>query len=324
MKSTYQTLPFNISVRCAIIALALSLSACGVLPQQNTTPDEPISKRVAGVVNHVDTANREVEITTAKDYRVTPGQRVALHYDNRTTVEFEGKNYRPQDLEQGDRIDAVVEGDARYLSVHSITVTKSSSSGGNYEANDQHISGTLRKINTDNKKLIVDTDERGGEVKVSYNERTRVLFGDRNITISELREYDILDIQLASGDRKMLADTITVVDDRAPSQNKDQLATARGEVVLVDENRRELVIETKDRYLQSFDRGRSNDPRSSFDTRDDDRTTFFYDQDLIVEYEGKYYEPSNLERGDMIEVDYERVGDQLKAKKVLVTSNVRE
>jgi len=333
MKPIQQTLRLNVPARFAIVALALLLSACGSFPQQNY-PDneypgnEPSVSRVAGVVNYVDVANSEIEITTNRDYGVTAGQRVGLHYNNRTTVEFDGNNYRPQDLERGDRIVAEVEGDTRYLSARSILVTRDSSSGGGYVSDDQHdelhFSGTLRQIDKRNKRLIVDTTDRGREVQVRFNKRTQVFFGDRHISISELREYDTLNIELAPGKRNALAETITVVDGRIPSQYDDDLATARGEVVFVDESRRELVIATQDRYLQSVDSRSSSDSRTNFDTRKNDRATFLYERDIIVEYRGENFSPSNLENGDTIEVDYERDGDELWAQRVLVISNVRE
>lgn len=123
-------------------------------------------------------------------------------------MEFEGNTYRPQDLEQGDRIVAEVEGDSRYLSVRSIIVTENSSYGGGYQSDDQHISGTLQKIDTRNKRLIIDTNERGREVQVRFNKRTQVLFGDRNIAISELREYDTLTTALRSSTSGILLSNI--------------------------------------------------------------------------------------------------------------------
>lgn len=72
MKSTRQTLRLNAPVRYAIIALALLLGACGALPQQNEPRQndpgyEPSVASVAGIVNYVDTANSEIEITTERN-----------------------------------------------------------------------------------------------------------------------------------------------------------------------------------------------------------------------------------------------------------------
>jgi hypothetical protein len=274
---------------------------------------------VVGVVDQVDARNNVIEMTTDRDSRGAPGRRLDLYYDAATTVEFEGRDYQPADLEPGDHIVANVDGDVNYLEVHSILVTRDASPGDVFDPDpNQTIVGTLREIDERDRTLTVDVGRDRAAV-VAYDDRTQVLYGDRRIAITELRAYDELQINLVPGTREGLADTISIVHGDPASYPGDGIATARGEVVFVDESRRELVIISDDRGLASFDAGRSTDPRANFDTGRDDRTTFQYEPNVVVEYRGDYYGPSNLERGDGVEIDYERVGDELWANRILVT-----
>jgi hypothetical protein len=213
-------------------------------------------------------------------------------------------------------------GDIAFLEVRSILVTEDGSPGGVFGTDDRHISGTLRRIDNRDRTLIVETNDRAREAVVSFDGRTRVLYDDRNIAISELREFDELEIELVPNSG--LAETITVVDSEYASDAGDDFATARGEVVFVDEDRRELVITRDDRFRSSLDSGSSFDSRNSFDTRDDQRATFRYERDVIVEFQGDFYGPSSLERGDGVEIDYERIGEDLWAERIVVTHNGRQ
>ena len=51
----------------------------------------------------------DVDQDYRSDLRGGSGDEVAIYYDDRTIVEFEGRSYRPEDLERGDRIAAEVD-----------------------------------------------------------------------------------------------------------------------------------------------------------------------------------------------------------------------
>lgn len=330
MRSLWSISPFNTLLATLIASLAL-LTACGGLgsgPEPETRSDTLLD-RVAGVVNRVDTLNQVIDMTTDRDSQVVPGRRIDINYDELTTVEFEGNVFRPADLEPGDRIVAEVEDVGASLAVRSIIVTDDASPGGvvGRTTDDQHIVGTLRALDTRASTITVDTDNYSLDQVVGFDSRTRVFYGSRAIEITELRERDELEIELVSGVRDPLANTIRVVDSgytpNAGGNTGSDAATARGEVVLVDENRLELVIDTDESFPSVLDSTRSYDPRSSFDTRSGRRTTFRYEPGVIVEYQGDYYAPSNLEQGDGVEISYERTGDMLWAKRILVIYNSR-
>jgi hypothetical protein len=321
MKPIRPTLPIKALVPFTIAALALLLIACGALPgaDRDDAPgnDSPRLERIEGVVDRVDPANRAIEVTANRDSPVAPGQRVTLNYDDLTNVTYEGRDYRPEELEPGDHIIADVQGQAPFFEARIIAVTVDSSPDDlpDIGTDDRLVTGTLRAIDSRNRTLTVDTGSRAREAVISFDSRTRVVYGNRSIAITELREFDELEIELVPGARAQLADTVTVVDSGYAADSGGESATARGEVVLIDESRRELVITTDDRF--------PFDTRNSFDTRKDERATFRYDPNVIVEYEGEYYGPSNLDRGDRVAIDYERSGDDLWAKRILVTASVR-
>jgi len=48
-----------------------------------------------------------------------------------------------------------------------------------------------------------------------------------------------------------------------------------------------------------------------------------YDSETVVEFEGRRYQPENLERGDEVQIDLRDVGGQLLAEEIQVVSDAR-
>src|SRR3954465_9639739 len=100
----------------ATALLALTLGACAssdvgpIFPGPN---GQAVSE-VKGIVRSVDTRNDcviELDNATATDYRLnndgygnSSGGRSTLYCDRNTRIVFQGKTYRPEDLERGDEI----------------------------------------------------------------------------------------------------------------------------------------------------------------------------------------------------------------------------
>lgn len=269
--------------------------------------------KLEGTVEGVDTRNQALAVSTDRDSPVAPGQRVNLYYDSDTVVTYQNQRYEPQALERGDRIVAEVQDTGRGLAVESIVVTEDSTPnvGGDPDPIYRDIAGTIRRIDTRSNTLVVDPFGGQGDTVVSFDSRTRVYLDDRSIDLDGLRVGDEVEIELATGTREALADTITVTDNRVAREPSRDYHTVRGQVAAVDERRRELVLTTRDPLI------------SGFNVSDRNTVTFRYDEDVIVEYRGDFYGPTNLERGDGVEVEYARMGDSLWAEKILVTSSVR-
>ncbi len=59
---------------------------------------------VRGTVVAVSTSDRRIDLDVTYVNNLRDNQRGSIYYDANTVVEFEGKSYRPEDLERGDEI----------------------------------------------------------------------------------------------------------------------------------------------------------------------------------------------------------------------------
>lgn len=194
---------------------------------------------VRGTVRTVDTRDRVIVVdsegTSSGNYlRNGNGNEVVLYYDDRTTVEFQGQTYRPEDLERGDRIDADVERSGSRLLAQQIDVlydatggTSTSSSGtyGTYDDNDdlgtnaQELRGVVRSINTRDRTVQIEerlsygATGRPDMVTVYYDAGTTVEFEGRNYKPENLEQGDLVEIELSRVGGRLMAQEILVVDE---------------------------------------------------------------------------------------------------------------
>src|SRR5262245_22131221 len=88
-------------------------------------PSSSRADEVQGTVERVDTLDRRIVIDGDASYRTdlrNGNEELSLYYDDRTTVEYQGQTFRPQDLEPGDRIRADVGQSGNRLMVDRIEV----------------------------------------------------------------------------------------------------------------------------------------------------------------------------------------------------------
>ncbi len=234
---THRNIP-SISLFAALVA-ALLFTACGssgigdILgsPRDDSQSSYPGSVGdVRGTVERVDTRDRFIVVNGEEGYRSNlrnGNDEIIVYYDNNTTVRHDGRTYRPEDLERGDRIEIDVDQSGSRLLAQDIQVVYDATAG----------SGT-------------------GSSQDDYQ------------TISELRG------------------TVRYVDTRA----------------------RTLEIEPRS---------------SSFSTGSSDIVTVRYDTSTTVEFEGRSYQPENLERGDEVEIEVRDLNGQLLAEQILVVGEGR-
>ena len=188
------------------------------------------ANNVRGTVQRVDTVDRRIlvdrEGTSGNYLRNGNDDRVvSLYYDDRTTVEYQGKSYRPQDLESGDRILADVSETSGRLVAEEIQVLQdaSSSTGSTGTYDDQRSSqlrGTVSYIDTRNLTLEIQpsgsttfSTGRSGVVLVHYDANTPVEYQGRSYKPENLERGDEVEIEVRDLGNRLVADGILVVRD---------------------------------------------------------------------------------------------------------------
>ena len=204
---------------------------------------------VQGTVRSVDTRSRLIYVESEDSrYNLRNGndsRELVLYYDDRTTVEHDGRTYRPEDLERGDRIQADVAQSGDRLVAQQIEVVYDVSSG------------------TGSGGTLGGRDDR-------YENR----------------------------------------DDRG-----DRVSDLRGTVRYLDTRNRTVELETSSRYGSGFAPDGYNSGRS---TSQANRVMVHYDAQTVVEFQGRRYQPENLEQGDVVEVSVRDSGGQLLAEQITV------
>jgi hypothetical protein len=171
---------------------------------------------------------------------------IALFYDDNTTVEYQGREYRPEDLERGDRIQATVEtqGDRQIAEEIQVIYDVSGGremapdrpgrpvppegpdrmdrpdSGIRSEPDAAELRGVVQSVDPDGQSLEIevgDDDSQdsdsgpAGVIMVRYDARTVVQYQGRTYKPENLEEGDVVEIHLRR-DRggRMVADQILV------------------------------------------------------------------------------------------------------------------
>lgn len=135
----------------------------------NPAPNDQVSGSVASV----DTHNQQLYLT------MDNGQQVALQYDSRTQVSYQGQSYPVTSLERGDYVTARLQGNTNgQYYVYSVEVTQpvqgSSTAGGygGYGGNYQTMEGAVSQINYQDGSFVLTP--RGSAsilVAMPYNPR---------------------------------------------------------------------------------------------------------------------------------------------------------
>lgn len=113
------------------------------------------------------------------------------------------------------------------------------------------------------------------------------------LTLAACGSIGLPDILGGGGDRRTTGDAVTV----------------RGTVERVDTSSRLIVVDGDARY-------------NLRNTGSGDRLTLYYDDRTTVVFEGRTYDPRDLERGDRIVADVDDTGNRLIAERIEVTYDV--
>jgi hypothetical protein len=217
-----------------------------------------------GTVRRVNTIDRYIVVdaendgTYRNDLRNGNEDETFLYYDDGTTVEYQDRSFRPQDLENGDRIAAEVDRVGGRLMAQQIDVLYDVSSGtGDYRDDDRYgnddrygdssdardLRGTVRSNDAQARILEVErtgysssfSTRRGSDpdygsdvVQVRYDASTVVEYQGRTYAPEGLERGDLVRIDLRSDSYtgtgststtpRRVADRITVLGEDQPSR----------------------------------------------------------------------------------------------------------
>ncbi len=231
------------------IVLLTGCISAGVYDRDGNPYQRDDAREVQGTVERVDPANRRIVVAEGdaagdRDERRDPddrddprngarddrgGREIALYYDDATAVEHEGRSYRPQDLEPGDRIRAEVETTREGLMAQDIEVLADVNGGRAPEPapevsqdrrddrrNAAPLRGTIRYVDTRAHTLEIETpasDGRPGLVEVVYDGETDVEVQGRRDRPESLERGDRVEIAVRQHGARLLAEQIVVMDE---------------------------------------------------------------------------------------------------------------
>lgn len=216
----------------AVVATAAALfllAGCGTYQDMNGYPQQPYTNTIHGTVDYVDTASHSIVLYNTSGYGTmlsgtgypANGGSVRVYYDNRTGVSWQGRNYRPEDLERGDQVDLTVYQSGNQLIAEAANVTYNANAANNpypnqYPSTTQSslIRGTVRYIDTRSRTIEL-ADTNGNIVNVSYDNGVRVDVNGQLSPVTNLERGDVVDVQTQgySNNNTLFASRITLIRD---------------------------------------------------------------------------------------------------------------
>lgn len=277
------------------------------------------ASEIRGTVDQVDSSGRSLLLTNVSNYDSrlsnSGGNSVRVYYDDRTTVEFQGRSYRPEDLERGDEVAVRLNQSGNRLMADSMTVLRNagggSSTGGNYGSN---LRGTVRYVDSSRRTIELDRGGYGQASIVEYDNSTYVSYGGQRYRPEDLERGDEIEIRTRSvGSNRTVAEDITVLRSVSGTGSygggSSQAARVSGTVRYVDGNRRTIELDQMN-WVSGF-------------RRDTNSSVIQYDTNTVVEFQGQTYPPANLERGDVVEIEVrEAGGSNLIAERIILVRDV--
>jgi hypothetical protein len=302
---------------------------------------------VTGTVDSVDTYNHYISLSNASGYNnLNPGNNlVRVYYDNNNTnVSFQGRNYRPEDLERGDQVSVTVNQSYNQLTAQNIDVTydvrggMASSSNpypnNGYPNNGPYngtynsgsiLTGTVRSVDTSRHTVTVDPGNGGSYVTVDWSNNTPVYYNNRTYQAGDLEVGDQISVRVSTaGNTRVGAQDITVTRSISGSSSSNSssgsygtytpssnFSTIRGTVQYVDTVNNTITLSDTN-WIQGFQRNTGN--------------TFLihFDPNARVSVNGQLYPLSNLERGDVIDVQMENTGSQNLAQRITLYHDINQ
>ena len=196
--------------------------------------------QIRGTVDSVDTRGQSIFLTNVSGYnaKLNTGRSDSLRvfYDNRTTINYQGRSYRPDQLERGDEVTVRVDQSGNQLIAETMDVTYNTrggmASGSNgsygypsstYPDSSQYstIRGTVRNVDTRNQTIELEntnwvsgfrTNNSSSRFVVRYDQNASVDYNGQMYPLTNLERGDVVDVQLHDlGSSNYVAQRLTLV-----------------------------------------------------------------------------------------------------------------
>lgn len=195
--------------------------------------------------------------------------------------------------------------------------------GGQYgQQYGSQVVGTVERVDRGYNRIVLVVEDgygrRGQQVGVQYDQRTRLFYQGRQHPVEGLERGDVIRIETTRSGSRLYARTIEVVrnvregggyygggygqDPYAPGGGYG-MQELRGRIAYVDQ-RSQMIRLDSGGYG-----GRTENIR--FDAR------------TLVEYQGRRYQPRDLDPGDIVRIQVRRAGNQWYAERILVEVSAR-
>jgi len=280
---------------------------------------QPSTNEIRGTVDRVDLNNKIIYLTNTSSSMLSSGgsgNTVSVYFDNQTSVDYQGRTYRPEDLERGDEVAVKVSQSGNQLVADSVTVLRNVSGGttgtgtGTYTSN---VRGTITFVDPSRRTMTIDRGY-GSTATVDYDTNTNVTFDGRSFRPEDLERGDEVDIRVRDlGNGRLVAESVSVLRSVSGGGGTSTSAsTIRGTVRNHDPVRRTIELEQTN-WISGFKRS----------TGAGSVIVVQYPSNLGIEVQGQVQSISGLERGDVIEVQVQNSGSTTPlAQRIILVRDV--
>lgn len=176
--------------------------------------------QIVGTVQSVDPSYDRIVIAVDDGRGGYGGRQVALRYDQRTQLVFQGQAYPVEGLERGDVIRVQATQSGREWLARSIEVVRNVRGGGGYDngyGNDygngygNEVRGSVEFVDTRSRTIRLGANGYGNDTLVNYDGRTVVQYRGQSYRPENLERGDVVRIQSRRvGNNQWLAERIDV------------------------------------------------------------------------------------------------------------------
>src|SRR3954451_10218705 len=189
-------------------------------------PSSTGSYQIRGTVDSVDARSQSILLTNVTGYNTGlntgNSSSVRVYYDNRTTLNYQGQSYRPDQLERGDEVTVNVNQSGNQLIAETMDVTYNTRGGmasgssypsqypssSTYPSSQQYstIRGTVRNVNTVNQTIELENtnwvsgfrtnNSNSSRFVVRYDPNANVDYNGQMSPLTNLERGDVVDVQL--------------------------------------------------------------------------------------------------------------------------------